>query len=58
MKLFSSQCSSQASDSQVGASYSQDDNKSDEEEKNDNEKISFYLKLGKAKNLILCNFLF
>ena len=33
MKLFSSQCSSQASDSQVGASYSQDDNKSDEEEK-------------------------
>ena len=49
MKLFSSQCSSQASDSQVGASYSQDDNKSDEEEKNDDEKISFYLKLGKNK---------
>ena len=57
MKLFSSQCSSQASDSQVGPSYSQDDNKSDEEEKNDNEKISFYLKLAKAKNLILCSFL-
>ena len=58
MKLFSSQCSSQASDSQVGPSYSQDDNKSDEEEKSDNEKISFYLKLRKAKNLFLCNFLF
>ena len=49
IKLFSSQSSSQASDLQVGASYSQDDNKSDEEEKNDDEKISFYLKLGKNK---------
>ena len=49
MKLFSSQCSSQASDSQVGASYSQDDNKSDEEEKNDDEKIRFYFKLEKSK---------
>ena len=45
MKLFSSQSSSQ-----VGASYLQDDNKSDaEEEKNDDEKIRFYLKLGKNK---------
>ena len=49
MKLFSSQCSSQASDSQVGASYSQDDNKSDEDEKNDDEKIRFYFKLEKSK---------
>ena len=32
MKLFSSQRCSQASDSQVGASYLQYDNKSDEEE--------------------------
>ena len=50
MKLFSSQSSSQASSSQVGASYLQDDNKSDAEEaKNDDEKIRFYLKLGKNK---------
>ena len=49
MKLFSSQCSSQASDSQAGASYLQDDNKRDKEEKNDDEKISFYLKLEKSK---------
>ena len=48
MKLFSSQCSSQASNSQVGASYSQGD-KSNEEEKYDDEKINFYLKLGKSK---------
>ena len=49
MKLFSSQCSSQASDSQVGASYPQDDNKRDKEEKNDDEKLNFYLKLEKSK---------
>ena len=50
MKLFSSKRSSQASDSQVGASYSQYGNKNYKEEKNDDEKISFYLKLGKNKN--------
>ena len=50
MKLFSSKRSSQASDSQVGASYSQYGNKNYKEEKNNDEKISFYLKLGKNKN--------
>ena len=49
MKLFSSQSSLQASSSQVGASSLQDDDKSDKEEKNEDEKISFYLKLGKYK---------
>ena len=47
-KLFSSQSSSQPSDSQMGAR--QDENKNDEnEEKDENEQISFYLKLGKNK---------
>ena len=49
MKLFSSQSSLQASRSQVVASSLQDDDKSDKEEKNEDEKISFYLKLGKYK---------
>ena len=49
MKLFSSQCSSQASDSQVGASYSQDDNKSDEEEKKRQWKNQFLFEIGKSK---------
>ena len=49
MKLFSSQSSLQTSSSQVGASSLQDDDKSDKEEKNEDEKISFYLKLGKYK---------
>ena len=49
MKLFSSQSSFQASRSQVGASSLQDDDKSEKEEKNEHEKISFYLKLGKYK---------
>ena len=56
MKLFSSQCSSQASDSQVVASYSQGD-KSNEEEKYDDEKIRFYLKLGKSKKSKFTQFL-
>ena len=43
-KLYIVQASSQAQ-----ASSSQDDNNSDDEEKKDNEKISFYLKLGKYK---------
>ena len=41
------------------ASLSQDHNKSDDkEEKNEDEKISFYLKLRKLKNLNTCNFYF
>ena len=41
-KLFSSQSSSQPSDSQMGAR--QDENKNDEnEEKDENEQITFYL---------------
>ena len=48
-KFFGLQASLQAS-SQAEASSSQDDNKSDdEEEKKNDEKISFYLKLGKYK---------
>ena len=49
MKLFSSQSSLQASSSQLRASSLQDDDKTDKEEKNEDEKISFYLKLGKYK---------
>ena len=51
MKLFSSQSSSQASSLQVRASSSQDYNKSDDEQ--DDEKISFYLKLGNNKKFKL-----
>ena len=48
MKLFSSQSSWEASDSQTEAI--QDENKNDEnEEKDENEQISFHLKLGKNK---------
>ena len=48
-KFYGLQASLQAS-SQAEASSSQDDNKSDdEEEKKNDEKISFYLKLGKYK---------
>ena len=48
MKLFSLQSSSQVSDSQMEAS--QDENKNDKnKEKDENEQISFYLKLGKNK---------
>ena len=48
MKLFSSQSSWEASDSQTEAI--QDENKNNEnEEKDENEQISFHLKLGKNK---------
>ena len=57
-KFYSLQTSSQAS-SQAQAILSQNDNKSDDQEdKKDDEKISFYLKLGKYKNLNIGNFYF
>ena len=57
-KFYSLQTSSQGS-SQAQAISSQNDNKSDDQEdKKDDEKISFYLKLGKYKNLNIGNFYF
>ena len=50
MKLFSSQSSLQASSSQVGASSLQDDDKSDKEEKDEDEKISLF-KAGKVQEI-------